>query len=622
MAAGNGFTVRGEHFTVSFVYPLVLAPAWWAGSMGTTYVLAKLLNALLMSLGAVLVYAWGRRFLSSRRALTAAALTLCLPLYALTGLLMTENAFFPAFLLALVCLALVLEEPTIARQAWLVGAVALACATRVQGLVLLPVAATAVGVHALLGARVRLRAYWPLGAAAAAAAGAYVTAKLASGRSVGELGVYEGVRRADYGVGEFLRWLLYNAADVVLVTGVVPACALAVLLVGAGRAGAAERAFLAVAAAGVGWSVVLAAFAARWEPLGSKERYAAHAFPLLLLALLLWIERGAPRPRRTAAVAALAAVALVALLPLGTLFAHPSLLGNALGLIPFRRAADALGGTAVVRVLTVGGAAAAALAFVALPRRFVSWLAAAVGVFLAVSYVSVFTTYRGESRASRARAGYGGDPSWIDAAARGDVTFVNTANFEPETREGRIVQSFGPVWAAEFWNRRLKRVVSLGTQEPSPLPQVGTTLDWATGRVVGVEAEYVLARRRFVLAGAPLASAGELELTRVGGAVHLVAATEGVTADGRMGALAAYSVWRGPRYVAVGVERPSGRVLVSAGPLEPLPGGGARVRRVVRSRSAPAGTSAVVSFRGLTPPFRVEVRIAGRNPTARVGFEQ
>jgi hypothetical protein len=38
---GQGFLVRGQHVTVSFVYPLLIAPGWAAGSMTTTYSAAK-----------------------------------------------------------------------------------------------------------------------------------------------------------------------------------------------------------------------------------------------------------------------------------------------------------------------------------------------------------------------------------------------------------------------------------------------------------------------------------------------------------------------------------------------------------------------------------------------------
>src|SRR4051794_33107250 len=117
VAAGHGFAVRGQGIAVSYVYPLLVAPAWWLGSMAATYAAAKAIGAVLLSLGALVVWLWGRRFLSARGALVATALTLLLPFFALAGTLSTETAFFPAFLLACLALAWTLERPTLARQA-------------------------------------------------------------------------------------------------------------------------------------------------------------------------------------------------------------------------------------------------------------------------------------------------------------------------------------------------------------------------------------------------------------------------------------------------------------------------------------------------------------------------
>lgn len=611
------FLVRDRHVTVSFVYPALIAPAWEAGSMATTYALAKTINAVAMSLAAIPVYVWGRRFLSERGALVAAALTLCLPLFVLTGTLMTENAFLPLFLLALLAAAVALEQPTLARQALLVGAVALTVATRIQGLLLLPIMATAILVYS----RRRLRAFWPVAAATAAAALAYLLLKVAEGRSLFALGVYAGVRRADYSAGDQARWLAYTAGELVLALGVVPLCALAVCLAAARRAEAAERAFLAVASAAVGWSLVLGALAGSWEPTGLKERYVVHAAPVAFLSLVLWVERGAPRPRWLARLVAAAAVTLVAALPLRTLFGEPSLPGNAFGLIPFFRLAEATGSVAAVRALLAAAAVAAAASFLLVPRRLAVLLPAGVGVFLLVSSIPVFTTYRGEARAALDRAEYGDDPSWVDERAGRDakVVFLNTANFEIETLQGRIVEHFGPVWTAEFWNRSVRGVVSLGLQEPAPLPQETTTLDWATGKVVGLRTRFVLARPRFRVEGRSLGRRGDLELVRTQGPVRLRSVTEAVDADGWTAGYAAYSVWTRPGPVRVEVQAASGPAIVVLGTLAVRAGGGATVARQSR-RVRIAAPGGVVEVTPPPPPFRIEVHVQGDRPRARIGF--
>ena len=59
-----------------------------------------------------------------------------MPAFVFTGMLMTENAFFPAFVLATFLMALSLERPTLLRQGLLFAAIALACLVRVQAVVL------------------------------------------------------------------------------------------------------------------------------------------------------------------------------------------------------------------------------------------------------------------------------------------------------------------------------------------------------------------------------------------------------------------------------------------------------------------------------------------------------
>ena len=105
--------------------------------------------------------------------------------------------------------------------------------------------------------------------------------------------------------------MLLHFAELPIVVGVLPVCALLLLLVLAlGRGGTrneAERAFLAVATAAVPLVVVeAAAFASRFS-IRVEERYMFFVAPLLFLALVLWLDRGLPRPRLlTVAVAVVA----------------------------------------------------------------------------------------------------------------------------------------------------------------------------------------------------------------------------------------------------------------------------------------------------------------------------
>jgi hypothetical protein len=568
--------VRGHGLSVSWTYPALLAPfAWSYGAM-------KAVNAVVIVLTAVPVFLWARRLASPLSALAAAALTLLLPSMLFSSTLMLENLFLPLFVTACFLCALALERPALAWQAAALGGIALASATRVEGLVLVPVfAAAALTVR-------RARALAPALAVCAAVALA-VLVKLAAGG----LGVYEAHREAEYSAGGILAWLVRSAGELSLAAGIVPVAALLALRPRSER----ERVFRAVAVWATAALVCLAAVGASWQPHGIKERYMVHAVPLLLIALVVWVERPARRPWWAVVVPAALAVAL----PLGRLFREPSLLGNGWGLLPFERA-----GLTAVRILVPIGAVAAVACFLWAPRLAL----AGVAVFLAVSTAVVYATIRDQSRATLARSGLT-DRRWLDRAADGPVTYLNTTAFEQETREGRWLDQWLPVWETEFWNRRLDGVLTLaGALEPAPFFQRHAQLDWSDGRIAGGEAGLVLADPRFVPAGRRLASNGRLLLYRASAPLRLASAVEGVHADGTTTGLAAFSRWTGEGRVVVDTSAP-GRL--AAGSFAAVPGGGGRIARTDLARRV----DGVTTFRAPKAPFRVEVRA---RPGTRVKF--
>lgn len=594
VAEGDWFRVRGEHMTVTYLYPLLLAPAWLADSMETTYGVAKAINAFVMSLAAVPVYLWGRRLVAERWAIAAAALTVAMPSLVFTGTLMAENAFLPVFLLAAWAIAHALETPTLARQALAVGAIGLAAATRVQGLLLVAVLVTAVLVHAR-----EVWRWWPSGVVVAAAGVALLV--LPRG-----LGVYGGVDDPDYSVGGLAKWLVYHAGELALAVGLVPLAALLVLR----PRNSGERAFLAVAGSATAWLLVLAAVSAEWNPVGIKERYLLHCMPLLFLALALWLERGM---RRSWVVAA-GLVALVAALPLGELFRQPSLLGNAFGLLPFYRLSLETGG---VRLLAIALALAAAAIFLFARRPLLVPLA--VGAYLLVANAPTFAVLRNQALGVRDLTA----PSqWIDPRVDGEVAYLNTSNYAPETLKGDLWSQWAPVWEAQFWNRRLDRVISLEYPEPAPLAQVDAKLDWATGTIRGVTAEHVLADRRFRPHGSLLDSRSGLDLWTVEGPLRFASVREGIYSNGTMGTLAAYTQWTTALATPVFVEvvlrgERLGRAVVSGGQLAVVNGVGA-LPEGVQSIEGNLNGELSLGIQTSTPPFRVEVRV--ERPGASVEF--
>ena len=99
------------------VYPALISPAYAAFERLTdAYAAVKTLNALVMSLAAVPAYLLARRVVGPGLSLLAAVLAVSLPSLVYTGSVMTENAFYPVFLVCALLLTLVLERPTPGRQ--------------------------------------------------------------------------------------------------------------------------------------------------------------------------------------------------------------------------------------------------------------------------------------------------------------------------------------------------------------------------------------------------------------------------------------------------------------------------------------------------------------------------
>ena len=153
-ASGDGILVREASFPIYNVgYPLLVPPAWLAGSMARTYQLAKALNVMLMTTALIPVYFWSRRLMRPIYAVGATALVALIPAFVFTGMLMTENAALPAMVLAFFVIALMLERPTLWYQALALASVGLACLMRTQAIVLAAVLRVAVLVKLVLDAR-------------------------------------------------------------------------------------------------------------------------------------------------------------------------------------------------------------------------------------------------------------------------------------------------------------------------------------------------------------------------------------------------------------------------------------------------------------------------------------
>ena len=103
--AGTSSFVARRAGVNNVVYPALISPAWWPIRCGRPTRWRRRSTSSLMTAAAIPLFLWARKLVSPVCALVAVALTLLLPAFVYTGMLMTENAFLPAFVLAAFAIA-------------------------------------------------------------------------------------------------------------------------------------------------------------------------------------------------------------------------------------------------------------------------------------------------------------------------------------------------------------------------------------------------------------------------------------------------------------------------------------------------------------------------------------
>jgi hypothetical protein len=491
----------------SLVYPAFVGLPFMLFGTHAGYAVAKVAQSLAMSLAAVPVYYWARELASTRWALVAAALTVCVPGLAYSGLLMSEAAFYPLAVFAVWATARAVATGTMRAQAFAVGALGVALLTRLQAVALVAAYITAV---LLVGRPIR-RFVSSLGALAVLAAAWGVWRLHAGGPASQLFGAYRAAAETSYDPGDVARFVAYHLADAALVGGVLPFGAAALLIASAWRTDRdpALRAYAAVAAALTGWLVLEVGAFASVHVGRLAERDVLVLAPVAFVGLAAWSSRGAPRPRGALVTICAGVLALVVFVPFGR-FAQADALPDAFMLAPLielrglRRSVNLdLFAVDVVVVLL------ALLAFV--PRRR-AWVVAATTALVLLS-TSIFAGHAVARESGKLRDTLvADDASWIDDATDANVAYVYDGD---------------PYWNAVyenvFWNHRLHAVYDLAANDvPGPLPQapIGPRRDGLLvdrdGR--SVSAPLLVGEYALTFFGKPLAYAPSSRLTlwRVG----------------------------------------------------------------------------------------------------------
>jgi hypothetical protein len=357
----------------------------------------------------------------------------------------------------------------------------------------------------------------------------------------------------NYPIHAAARWMLYHFAELPLAFGYIPACAFLVLiglaLTRAKTFSAAERSFLAVTAAATILLVSeVGAFASKYS-LRIEERNMFALAPLFLLALCLWLSRGAPRPLLITLVAVALPAALLVTIPLLSVL-NTSIYSDTFGLIPLLRLSEKLsGGIPFVKKLLIAGGVAGALLFAFTPRRYAApVLVGAVGVFLILTSYSVHGAIRDYSRNLAAGTGVLDDPTWIDDRVHGgDAGFLYGNSSD-------TFQEAVALWQAEFWNRRLGRVYTFGTAEPVGLPESLISVNPANGKLTTADpaAQHDLAATRDLVSDSATQVASTssdlhapFALYAVKPPPRIASSSSGIAGDGWMSSDATYTSFAG-----------------------------------------------------------------------------
>jgi hypothetical protein len=532
LAEDGSYSIRGvPSYTYGFVYPLAIAPAYALfDSLPTAYTAVKAINAFVVSLAAVPAYFLARRVLPAGMALLAALLAVALPSLLYAGQVMTENVFYPLFLCVMLAFVAALERPTPVRQLLLLALCALAYLTRAQALALFPAIAAA---PLLLGS---WRSFRVLYAALGGAALSALVVQLVRGESpLDLLGAYAVTGEHRYDAVEVARWLLYHVAELDLYLGVAPLAALLVLLALWRRLPRNVHPFLAATASiSVFLLLEVSAFASLPSVARIEERNLFYLAPLVMIALLVWIDHGLPRPALPAGVAAVIAAALPGVIPYERLVGVPSQ-SDTLMLLPLWRVHErwsvALDDLAAVTVVL---AVIAAIVFLVLPRRLALVLPLAVLAFYAavarpisarMEYAALGALSEGMNQAHR---------DWVDraAAGRGETVALWTGN-----------TSRFSIWQNEFFSQSVGRVYYVNEPMGGGLPQTKATI--GDDSVLRDPSGSPIAAA-FVLTDGSLAPLGRVVAEDAGRGVLLYRPEGPLRAASRVNGLHPNDTWSGP----------------------------------------------------------------------------
>ena len=540
LADGQGYAVRELPASgYSLLYPALVAPAYWLfDAVPTAYTAAKSVGAVVMSLAAIPTFLIARRVVRPSLALLGAAIAVAVPSMAYTATITTESLFYPIALTVALLLLRYVERPGWLRLLALFVGLGVAFATRAQSVAFVPAIATTPLALALVRRRAaELRPFVPLYALLGGGAALVVAVQAARGLSPADLlGAYSIVGDGGYDARSVFHFWVWHLEELTVYAGILPVLALVLLRELSAGLPPRLQEHIAATLSLVLWSTLaVAMFASRFASDRVQDRYLFFLVPLLVVALLAWVELGAPRPFVATAGAVLVAFGLPLIFPYTRFIGEPAK-SDTTGLLPLWTINEHLVlGEYWLTVALVGGGLVAL--FLLVPPR---WAVAVPLTLLVLFAILSKPVWSGPHGFVQAGAGAlfqgirGVDRDWIDEAvpARDEVAALWTGHADRFT-----------VNMNEFFNRRVGHVYYV--DQPTP-GGVGETKVVAgangiyrdpTGRTVRVP--YALLDGSVTPDGVVVARDDELGTTlwRLTGPLSSRATVTGLYADGN---------WSGP----------------------------------------------------------------------------
>jgi len=459
--------VRGgsAHFP-ALLQPLVTAPAWLTDDVATSFRTIQLMNAVVMSLGAVAVYWTARRLgVNGWLSVGLAAFAVAIPDLLYSGWILADPFAYPLVLAAVAAATATLDRPTRRAQVAFVTFAGLATFARVQYVVLPICFVVALAVIGLRERRFKEAVKEQRVALGLLALG-LLPVLVIGPKSV--LGYYDSVTGLHLSPLSVLRWmgsdgmLLLYSSGWVLVPGALVGVALA-LWKPRSRVEFGFALFASLLALALMFEAAL--YAANGAD-RIQERYFFAVLPLIALMFVLYAGRGFPY-RLPYALVAGAALAVSARMPLSG-FAAADGKSNSPLLFAVGYVEQEVGDVGLASLLVA--VAVAILSVVAVLFLLRPRIAAPALLAVAIAAVSVAslgaTTYGNRVAGNVYDNVLWPDPSYVDHANLGSVALLET----PSNSRGLATEQL-------FWNRSVDRLLLLpDTLPPDAFSAQQTTL--------------------------------------------------------------------------------------------------------------------------------------------------